>query len=58
MGLKRNIEEIYNCHYLKFMDIVLFVVLNAVLLILYPSLEKRTDVTVSVIVQGSVNKEC
>jgi len=58
MGLKRNIEEIYNCHYLKFMDIVLFVVLNAVLLILYQSLEKRTDFTVSVIVQGSVNKEC
>jgi hypothetical protein len=46
VGLKRNIEEIYNCPYLKFMDMVLFVVLNAVLLILYPSLEKRTDVTV------------
>jgi len=58
MGLKRNIEEICNCPYLKFMDLVLFVVLNAVLPILYPSLEKRTAVTVSVIVQGAVNKEC
>jgi len=40
------------------MDMVLFVVLNAVLPILYPSLERREDVTVSVIVQGRVNKEC
>ena len=36
----------------------IFVFLNALLPILYPSLEKRKDVTASVIVQGIVNKEC
>jgi hypothetical protein len=37
---------------------VLFVVLTALLPILYPSLEKGKDITVSLIVQGAVRKEC